>query len=115
MTSTNPSDDPRDLHKSLRGPPEVPRGPRRDLRRFLEGPEGGEAPDFNRIEWTADNTTVLMIPSGWYSPLPRSGLATLLAQIRYMCDKHFVKHNNEKTKVVWIQKRLISKCRDEEE
>ena len=26
--------------------------------------------------------------------------------------KHFVKHNSEKTKVVWIQKRLVSKCRD---
>ncbi len=26
--------------------------------------------------------------------------------------KHFVKRNNEKTKVVWIQERLISFCRD---
>ena len=27
--------------------------------------------------------------------------------------KHFTKRNNEKTKVVWIQARLTSKCRDE--
>jgi hypothetical protein len=27
--------------------------------------------------------------------------------------KHFTKRNNEKTKEVWIQSRLVSKCRDE--
>jgi hypothetical protein len=26
--------------------------------------------------------------------------------------KHFVKCNGEKTKVIWIQKRLVSKCRE---
>ena len=29
--------------------------------------------------------------------------------------KHFIKRNNEKTKVIWIQERLVSKCRDEKE
>jgi maltooligosyltrehalose synthase len=28
--------------------------------------------------------------------------------------KHFTKRNNEKTKVVWIQERLVSICRDNE-
>tara|TARA_R110002110_G_scaffold76438_2_gene201319 strand:+ start:1358 stop:1729 length:372 start_codon:yes stop_codon:yes gene_type:complete len=28
--------------------------------------------------------------------------------------KHFIKRNNEETKVVWIQERLISLCRDHE-
>lgn len=27
--------------------------------------------------------------------------------------KHFLHRNGEKTKVVWIQKRLVSKCRDD--
>jgi len=27
--------------------------------------------------------------------------------------KHFTKRNNEKTKVVWVQKRLVSKCKDD--
>ena len=26
--------------------------------------------------------------------------------------KHFTKRNEEKTKVVWVQKRLVSKCRE---
>jgi translation initiation factor IF-1 len=29
--------------------------------------------------------------------------------------KHFIKGNDEKTKVIWIQERLVSKCRDEKE
>jgi len=28
--------------------------------------------------------------------------------------KHFTKRNNEKTKIVWIQERLVSICRDSE-
>ena len=27
--------------------------------------------------------------------------------------KHFVKRNEEKTKVVWVQRRLVSKCKEE--
>ena len=29
--------------------------------------------------------------------------------------KHYTKRDGEKTKVVWIQKRLVSKCRDDKE
>eukprot|EP01065_Artemidia_motanka_P036135 TRINITY_DN44038_c0_g1_i1.p1 TRINITY_DN44038_c0_g1~~TRINITY_DN44038_c0_g1_i1.p1 ORF type:complete len:718 (+),score=164.54 TRINITY_DN44038_c0_g1_i1:43-2154(+) len=52
-----------------------------------------DAPPFAKIEFTPDNITITMQPTGWYSPLPREAAACVLSGVRRLADAVGVPHN----------------------
>lgn len=71
-------------------------------------------PNYTTSHWTADGFKgrVLQVVE-LHRPLDGEMVMEEYVEVKVFGQgrKHFVKRNNEKTKVVWIQKRLVSKCR----
>tara|TARA_Y100001938_G_C8076310_1_gene426320 strand:+ start:1169 stop:1507 length:339 start_codon:yes stop_codon:yes gene_type:complete len=77
--------------------------------------EDKHAPNYTTIHHTADGfkARVLQIVN-LEKPLDGEMITEEYVEVKIFGQgrKHFVKRNGEKTKVIWIQKRLVSKCRE---
>lgn len=77
--------------------------------------EDKDLPNYITNHWTEDGfkARVLQIID-LEKPLDGEIITEEYVQVKIFGQgrKHYTKRNGEKTKVVWIQKRLVSKCRD---
>lgn len=78
--------------------------------------EDKNAPNYTSSHWTEDGFKGRVLELfNLEKPLDGEMITEEYVQVKIFGQgrKHFVKRNGEKTKVIWIQKRLVSKCRDD--
>jgi hypothetical protein len=73
-----------------------------------------DKPEVNEVthHWTEDGFKARILSSTTLDS-PHNTEEYLEIKIFGKGRKHFVKRNNEKTKVIWIQQRLVTKCEED--